>query len=189
MQIRPLSKSDFSSVKTFTDMAIGEGYYSMQELEKIYDQSMHGNTMCTLIAEFKDSKGDEKIGGIRITYPPGNWSHGKGQGLNPEKWPHTLPQTAYFQSLFVSPELTGQGLGKKMSYEAIRILKTIDTKGIVCHSWRESPQDSSGRYLRALGFQLIAEHPLYWSKVDYTCTRCGKPCVCTADEMYLDLTV
>ena len=41
----------------------------------------------------------------------------------------------------------------------------------------------SGRYLRAMGFELVKAHPLYWNKVDYVCTRCGKPCVCTAEEM------
>ncbi len=183
--IRPLEMVDLKALKTFTDHAIGTGYYTMAELEEIYNKSLDQKTktMTTLVL-----LQDGKICGVRITYPPGNWSHGKGKGLNPKLWPYPLEQTAYFQSLFVAPELTGTGLGKKLSLKAIEILKSIHAKGIVCHSWVESPHDSSGKYLRSLGFQSIAKHTHYWKEVDYQCTRCGSPCLCTAEEMYLDLT-
>lgn len=184
MTIRPLEKSDILKVKEFTDRAIGTDYYSVPELEDIYSKSLADNVMCTLVLEI-----NQQIQGVRITYPPGKWSHGKGQGLNPGKWPHGLDQTAYFQSLFIAPELTGSGHGKTLSLKTIEILKEIGTQGIVCHSWKESPNDSSGRYLRSMGFTLIATHPLYWKEVDYVCTRCGKPCLCTAEEMYLDLSL
>ena len=182
MTIRPLAKADIHNVKEFTDRAIGTNYYSLDELEEIYKKSFAGTTMCTLVLE-----ADKKIQGVRITYPPGKWSKGKGKGLNPQLWPHPLSETAYFQSLFIAPDLTGSGYGKKMSLAAIDILKGTKANGIVCHSWKESPNDSSGRYLRSMGFKLIASHPLYWKEVDYVCTRCGKPCLCTAEEMYLDL--
>ena len=35
---------------------------------------------------------------------------------------------------------------------------------------------------------IIENYPEYWKEVDYDCTRCGKPCVCTAEEMYLDIS-
>lgn len=183
MIIRPMEKSDILPVKRFTDEAIGEGYYSIPELEEIYEKSMtRDGQMMTLVLEL-----DGKIQGVRMTYPPGKWSKGKGKGLSALKWPHRLEDTAYFQSLFVAPELTGKSYGRRLSEWAIERLKEIGAKGIVCHSWKESPHDSSGRYLRSLGFGLVATHPLYWKEVDYSCTRCGKPCVCTAEEMYLDL--
>lgn len=180
--IRPFEKSDIAAVKQFTDEAIGTNYYSLQELEEIFQKSLAHKTMCTLLLEIQG-----KIQGVRITYPPGKWSKGKGKGLSPQLWPHPMDETAYFQSLFIAEQLTGHGYGKQMSLQAIQILKEIGAKGIVCHSWKESPNDSSGRYLRSLGFTLIATHPLYWKEVDYVCTRCGKPCLCTAEEMYLDL--
>jgi GNAT superfamily N-acetyltransferase len=191
--IRPLLISDLPELKKFTDQSIGQGYYSMTELEKIYNQSLFispskKSVMCTLVLIVSES-GTERIAGVRITYPPGQWEKGKGNGLNPQKWPHDLSATAYFQSLFVDPKITGQGLGKKLSLEAIKILKQISAKGIVCHSWKESPNNSSARYLLALGFKSVAEHPFYWHEVDYECTRCGKPCICTAEEMYFDLTL
>lgn len=181
-QIRPLLKSDLPAIKELTDQTIGLNYYSLTELEEIYEKSQFQTQMCTLILEM-----DGKIEGVRITYPPGQWNHGKGQGLNPNQWPHPMEKMAYFQSLFITEPLTGLGYGKELSLEAIKILRSIGARGVVCHSWKESPHNSSGRYLRSLGFQLIATHPLYWNKVDYTCSRCGKPCLCTAEEMVLDL--
>jgi ribosomal protein S18 acetylase RimI-like enzyme len=182
-QIRPLEKADLEAVKAFTDTAIGSGYYSLAELQEIYEKSLAiDGTMTTLVLII-----DGKLCGIRITYPPGKWNKGKGRGLSPKKWPHDLQETAYFQSLFVDSGLTGQGYGKMLSLSAMKILKGVGAKGVVCHSWKESPHDSSGKYLRSLGFQLIETHPLYWKEVDYVCTRCGKPCLCTAEEMYLKL--
>lgn len=182
MIIRSLTRSDLSAVKDFTDLAIGKDYYSIAELEKIYDQSLIDGVMCTLVLEVAG-----EIKGIRISYPHGNWQSGKGRGLSPLLWPHPLQNTAYFQSAFLSPELTGQGLGITISKEALKRLQSVGAKGVVCHSWKESPGDSSGKYLRKLGFKAVAIHPEYWKAVDYVCTRCGKPCLCTSEEMYLDL--
>lgn len=141
--------------------------------------------MCSLLLEGENGE----ILGVRISYPPENWKKGKGQGLCPNKWPHALSDTAYFQSLFISKDIQGQGWGGRLSKEALIALKNVGAKGVVCHSWKESPNDSSTRYLKKLGFKLITEYPEYWSAVDYRCTRCGEPpCRCTAQEMYLSLT-
>jgi len=184
MTIRPLRPADLPDVIKFTDQEIGKGYYSPKEIAEIFERSQKKGVMCTLVLE-----GDKgKIKGIRISYPPGQWEHGKGQGLEPGQWPHDFKDTAYFQSLFLSEDLQGQGWGGKMSMAAIEILRSVGAKGIVCHSWKESPNNSSTRYLQKLGFSVIAEHKEYWKDVDYNCTRCLKPpCRCTAVEMYLDL--
>lgn len=197
LSIEPLRESDLPKLKAFTDQAIGEGYYSFAELEDIFKRScVNGDTtkMCSLLLKSKPapkadpSTGDE-IFGVRFTYPPGNWNHGKGRGLNPEKWPHALKDTAYFQSLFLSEKIQGKGWGSKLSEASIAVLKKIGAKGVVCHSWKESPGNSSSKYLLKMGFKPISEHPLYWSEVDYNCTRCLKPpCQCTAIEMYYEIS-
>ncbi len=181
MMIRPLERDDLIAVKAFTDRAIGSNYYSILELNSIFDKSIHdGKTASLVLVDAQNA-----IFGIRLTYPPGQWSSGKGKGLRPESWKVPMENVAYFQSLFIDPEFTSQGWGRKMSQISISILKAMKAKAVVTHSWRESPQDSSGKYLRNLGFQIVESHPLYWFEVDYVCTRCGKPCVCTADEMIL----
>jgi len=186
--IHKLERSDLERLKKFTDVQIGEGYYSLKELEDIFERSLapdeNGNMqMCSFL--LKD--GDE-IRGVRFTYPPGQWSQGKGAGLQFSKWPHTLDQTAYFQSLFLSDKVQGQGWGARLSQASIEVLKAVGARGVVCHSWKESPFNSSTKYLEKMGFKKIAEHPLYWKDVNYNCTRCLKPpCQCTAIEMYLEI--
>ena len=184
LHIRPMRVQDIDALRSFTDEAIGTGYYSLEEVTDILRRSTSGESVLTLILE--DDRG--KIRGVRITYPPGQWSHGKGNGLTPQRWPHRLEETAYFQSLFLADEVQGQGWGGKLSQRAIELLKEkTPARGIVTHSWKESPNNSSTKYLLKLGFQPINEYPGYWKDVDYNCTRCLKPpCLCTATEMYLD---
>lgn len=178
-----MRESDLSKVKSFTDREIGQDYYSPDELSDIFNRSEKNGIVCSLVLE----KNGE-IFGIRLSYPPGRWQKGKGHGLHPERWPHRIEDTAYFQSLFLSGEVQGQGFGGKLSNAALELLRATGAKGVVCHSWKESPNNSSTKYLKKLNFKAVAEHPKYWADVDYVCTRCGPPpCQCTAQEMYLDL--
>lgn len=202
----PLTEMDLGRLKAFTDRAIGAGYYSEAELKDIYQRSNANGVMCSLLligngpGRAEDERpataaggtaGGSDVGeilGVRFTYPPGNWSHGKGEGLTPSQWPFPKSETAYFQSLFLSDKLQGQGFGAKLSQASIDVLKVIGAKGVVCHSWKESPGGSSTKYLEKMGFKKIKEHPLYWQHVDYNCTRCLKPpCQCTAIEMYYEI--
>ncbi len=181
--IEELKLSDLPALKAFTDREIGAGYYSESEIQDIFRKSQKNGRMCSFLL-----KSDGEICGVRFTYAPGNWSHGKGEGLTISKWPFPLQDTAYFQSLFLAEKVQAQGFGGQLSARSIEVLKSIGAKGIVCHSWKESPNNSSSKYLEKIGFQVIAEHPLYWQHIDYNCTRCGKPpCQCTALEMYLKL--
>ncbi len=184
MEIRELQSQDLESLRQFTDREIGKGYYSPAELLDIFKRSSKQGVMCSLV--LVDSKNN--IEAIRISYPPENWDQGKGKGLEVEKWPHLKSETAYFQSLFISEKMQGQGWGGKLSKESLKLLKKVGAKGVVCHSWKESPNNSSTKYLLKLGFKPIAEHPLFWKDVNYNCPICLKPpCQCTAQEMYLDL--
>lgn len=183
MEIASLKKSDLPAVKAFTDREIGHNYYSSGELQEIYQRSQSASVMCSLVLRDGDL-----IRGVRISYPPNQWEKGKGSGLTPSQWPHPLSRTGYFQSIFLDKSLRGEGWGGKLSQEAISRLVSCGALGIVCHSWKESPNNSSTRYLLKLGFKVITEHREYWRDVQYDCTRCLKPpCKCTAIEMYLDL--
>lgn len=185
MRIKEFLPSDIPAVKEFTDKEIGKGYYKLEELIENQKKSVSSEGLITsfLLIDEKDNS----IKGLRLAYPPGTWSHGKGAALRDDLWPFPIDQTAYFQSLFVSSDLQGQGWGPRLSKMAIEVFKELGAKGIATHSWKESPHNSSVKYLESIGFKKIIEHPLYWSKVDYTCPLDGKPCLCTAIEMYLVL--
>lgn len=178
MHIRPLQISDLPEIKKFTDATIGENYFSENELQECFQKSQLNSVMYSFVLE--DNK---KMLGLRLAYPPGMWSKGKGAKLRPELWKVPQDKVGYFQSLFLSPEVRGSGWGPKLSETAIAKLKEIGTQAIVTHAWKESPNNSSLRYLTKFGFQEVATHPDYWVDVDYTCVLDGNPCHCTAVEM------
>ena len=185
MRIKEFLASDIAGVKKFTDVAVGQGYYSTAELEENQKKSIAKNgSICSFVL-VDETNGE--IMGLRLAFPPGNWDHGKGGQLRSDLWPISLSETAYFQSLFVSPKLQGQGWGPKLAERSLQVFKTLGAKGVVAHCWKESPNNSSLRYLMGMGFKEIAEHKDYWVNVNYVCTRDGNPCHCTAIEMFLPL--
>jgi GNAT superfamily N-acetyltransferase len=183
--ILPFVHSDIDAVKKFTDEQIGQGYYSVAELIENQKKSVCSNGEITSFV-LKDPS-SLAVKGLRLAYAPGNWTHGKGSKLRPDLWPFSIDKAAYFQSLFLSSDLQGQNWGPRLSEKSIDVFKRLGAAGIITHSWKESPNNGSLRYLEKIGFKQVIEHPLYWVDVDYVCTRDGKPCRCTAIEMYLML--
>ncbi|MBC7742396.1 MAG: GNAT family N-acetyltransferase [Bdellovibrionaceae bacterium] len=185
MQIREFLSSDIAAVKSFTDEQIGQGYYSLEELIASQKKSMGPNGEISSFV-LVDSV-NHTIKGLRLAFQPGQWAHGKGAKLRPDLWPFSLHEAGYFQSLFVASELQGQNWGPRLSQKSIEVFKNVGANGIITHCWKESPNNSSFRYLQKIGFTVIIEHPLYWSDIKYICTRDGTPCQCTSIEMYLKI--
>ncbi|MBC7421519.1 MAG: GNAT family N-acetyltransferase [Bdellovibrio sp.] len=183
MQIKEFLISDIEAVKKFTDAQIGVGYYSFDELKENQRKSVTTSGEISSFVLLDPTT--QEVKGLRLAFPPGNWAGGKGAKLRPDLWPFQIHEAAYFQSLFLSAELQGQNWGPKLSQKSIEIFKKLGAKGIITHSWKESPNNSSFRYLQKIGFHTIIEHPLYWIDVDYVCPRDGKPCRCTSIEMFL----
>ncbi len=183
MLIKPFLEIDVPAVKKFTDQQIGQGYYSLAEHYENQKKSVAESGDVTSFILVDESTNE--IEGLRLAFPPGHWAHGKGAKLRPDLWPFPLEKAAYFQSLFLSVKAQGFGWGPQMSDKSIALFKKLGATGIITHCWKESPHNSSLRYLEKKGFQKMIEHPLYWFDVDYVCTRDGKPCRCTAIEMYL----
>lgn len=182
MQIRELELNDIPKIKAFTDIVIGKNYFSIPELEENYKKSISNGVMCSFVLVE-----GEKIYGLRLAYPPGHWTKGKGGKLRSDLWKVPQEKTAYFQSLFLEESVQGQGWGPKLSAASIAAFKKLHAEAIVTHAWKESPNNSSILYLTQQGFQFVATHPEYWIDVDYECVRDGKPCRCTAEEMILYL--
>lgn len=174
-QIVPFQKKHIESTVAFTDRAIGLNYYAAEDLFK-FTEAGHSY----LLTDHEESQ----IFGVRLTLPGGTWI-GKEylKGLHPELWGLDPKKVAYFKSIFLADEVRGKSFGLELSRVALAGLKRAGDLAVVCHSWNESPFDSSRKYLRKLGFQdLIVIHN-FWADIDYFCTRCGKPCKCSATEM------
>ncbi len=179
MIIRAFELKDIPAVKKFADESIGLNYYSEEELHECFDKSVLNGVTCSFLLV-----GDNgEILGLRLAYPPGKWNKGKGSKLRADLWKIPLEKTAYFQSLFLSSKVQGQGWGPLLSEKSIGAFRQVGALGIVTHAWKESPNNSSIRYLSKLGFESVITHPEYWIDVDYECVRDGRPCRCTAEEM------
>ncbi len=178
--VRPYTREFIDQVKDLTDQEIGQDYYNLGELTEIAEKNERSAKNPSLIL-----LDGAKCVGVRLSLAPGQWESGKGHGLTPKMWQIELEELGYFQSLFIKPSYQQMGWGKKLSLQSIEVLKELGARGILCHSWVESPGDSSRKYLRSLGFKKVSEHAQYWKEVDYKCPRCGKPCLCTAEEMIL----
>ena len=82
MQIKPFLPKDVEAVKKFTDKEIGDGYYSLAELKKNQQKSIAADgTVCSFLL-VDDST--EKVHGLRLAFPAGNWHHGKGSQQRPD---------------------------------------------------------------------------------------------------------
>ena len=182
LKITPFLVDDIDGVKKLTDIEIGENYFSLSELEEIQKKSYFKNQTASFVLRNKKS-----IFGVRLSLPPGQWQSGKGEILSEDLWEYKKDETAYFQSLFVSKSMQKKAWGKRLSEKSIEVLRSMGAKAIVCHSWLESPGGASKKYLLSLGFRSLAVYPEYWKNVDYICPRCGKPCVCSAEEMYMKI--
>ncbi|PIT98736.1 MAG: GNAT family N-acetyltransferase [Bdellovibrionales bacterium CG10_big_fil_rev_8_21_14_0_10_45_34] len=167
------------AVKEFTDAQIGNGYFSESKLADIIERSTSNGECASFILLTEDLQ----VVGVRLTLAPGNWIDTKRSKVSPHLWNVSKSKVGYFQSLFLHPSVQGIGWGSHLSNMSIDVLRSQGAKAIVAHSWVESPQDSSRRYLKRNGFQTVATHKEYWKDVKYECTRDGYPCLCTAEEM------
>jgi gamma-glutamylputrescine oxidase len=148
----PLTMDDLEEVISFMDIWSGKNYYQKTELISIIKRSLG--------ASFVARVGDE-FAGVRLTHAPGNWLEEYTQ-VSPSKWKIQKDEIAYFKSLFVSSDFQKMGIGKTLSSKSIEVLKALGAKGILCHSWLESPANSSQIYLKKLGFESVAEHKKFW---------------------------
>ncbi len=170
----PLKESDIEEVISFFDRWSGKNFYTAEEVRYVISLSRG--------ASFIARVGDE-VAGIRLTHAPGAWSNEYKQ-ISPDKWKVPRSDVAYFKSLFVSADFQKLGIGKTLSSMSIEVLKGLGAKAILCHSWAESPENSSRIYLEKMGFTAVEEHKNFWLEVPYDCVRCKpEPCTCTGIEM------
>ena len=177
-RLRPMRTDDAPALAALADRLVGKDYYTPAIALEYLAKATIEEEVCAWVAEAKG-----ELVAFRFVCPPGRWEAGRGQGLSPERWSAPLAATAYFQSCFVDPQLMGHGVGRALALMAFQALRRLGARAVVTHSWKESPHDSSRRYLSRLGFSVVAEYPRYWSEIDYICPRDGQPCGCTALEM------
>ena len=176
--IREIDPRDISAVKAFTDRWIGVNYFDEDRIENMISLAQCNSMNASFVAYH-----NQELAAVRLTYAPGTWLD-KVRGLSRDKWNVPSDKVAYFQSLFVAENHQAHGLGRRLSNASIEVLKKMEAQAVLCHSWLESPNNSSVRYLNKMGFEQVATHKLFWNPIDYQCTRCAPAkCQCTAAEM------
>ena len=179
VSFRELRSNDLESVLTFADKNIGKNYFTLAKIQQILAASQKNSICCSFVM-----MDEEGIQGIRLSYPPGMWiDRHPSQPIHPHLWDVRLEDAAYFQSLFIASRYQGQGWGQRLSLASIENLKMTGAKAVVCHSWDQSPGNSSRKYLDSLGFKAVISIPRFWHEIDYECVLCGRPCQCSATEM------
>ena len=182
---RNIGPKDLDKLVRFCDRWIGKGYFKKDELRDALLRGIKDDINASFLAEIEG-----KIIGIRICYAPDEWVNIKNMDfLSPGAWGVEITEVAYFKSLFIHGKYQKKGIGSKLSRLAINSLKEMGAKAIVAHAWKESPENSSLKYLNKMGFKEVSEHKRFWYLHEYDCTRCGEgqKCECSACEMVLTL--
>ncbi|MCB0355486.1 MAG: GNAT family N-acetyltransferase [Bdellovibrionales bacterium] len=180
MKIRQLKREDWSQIVCLSDKNLGENYMTEQDLQSYFGPGRQNNSK----ASFVLVDNQNNVLGFRICFAPGDWPEEVLQKSLVSKWPLPPHQVAYFKTLLIDSRFQGQGWGPQLSTAAQVELEKMGALAIVCHSWKESPNNSSQRYLQKEKFKNIGEIKNFWQTKDYSCSGChAQPCKCTAIEM------
>lgn len=178
IDIRSFELLDLDRIKKFTDDWIGLNYFSVEDLKTIQLQSCFNGLNASLVAY-----AGEQIVGVRLSLAPASWIDADMK-LSTYLWQVDAGSVGYFKSLFIHKDYRNSGLGTKMSAESEQILRKMGANAILTHSWLESPNNSSQKYLQSFKFIELARIPKFWNHIDYLCVHCTpNPCQCTAVEM------
>lgn len=177
MEIQTLKQEHIPEIIQFSNKWIGKNYYTAKDLQEIIEGS--GDESCSFIVIDKGN-----LAAIRLSYAPGLWPEKLMKKCSPRLWKVSEQEAGYFKSLFIHGDYQGKGLGSKLSEMSVKKMQQQGAKAVVCHSWLESPGNSSQKYLLKFGMEVVVDHPNFWEDVDYLCSGCEvKPCICTAREM------
>lgn len=181
MEITDLAQITNPELKKATDQLIGANYYTLSQIHELKEKSLSNGINCSFALIDKD----KQVKGFRIAFAPNKWNQEfSNNKISPDKWKIPLKDVGYFKSLFIHPSYQQQGWSKKLNEKTLDAFKKLHTKAILTHCWKESPNNSSFKYLDKNGFEVITEHKLFWAEIDYDCALCKKPpCQCTALEM------
>lgn len=185
VKIVKVGQDNLGLVRAYSEAKIGRGYYSDRFYQRLLEGPYGQASYCLM-----DSRGN--IRGMRLTLGPGQWLddfEDRPLGVR-QRFPR-YEKLAYFKTIYVDSDLTGQGLGGQLSRKSLEFLKSTDCLGVVTHSVINfSPHGSSEKYLKKLGFVPLVDHPSYWKHIpNLHCHICdSEPCACDAREMLLDFS-
>lgn len=133
---------------------------------------------------------NDQVVGILLAYSPGTWIEYSTDrfkaGLTFKSLNCPIDNISYLKTCLVHSDYQNKGLGEFLFNKMLCTLREMGSQAVLCHSWKESPSNSSQRFFLKIGFKKIKEHPNLWCehKIDFICSHCRCfCCTCTAVEM------
>lgn len=90
----------------------------------------------------------------------------------------------------VDKSYQGQGIGKLLVKEGLKLQKEWGAGAVGVHAWQSSPENASQRLFEKAGFKPVKMHKSIWKDFSkkvgpkkYWCVVCGNPCKCDDLEM------
>ena len=181
IQYSSLQVADFDEVIALGNLVHGEGYLTVELMEKYYRQGILGSINTGFIA-----RAGAVLVGFRLTFAAGQWQ--TDSWCSPDLWQLPGAEVAYFKCNTVAPQMQGHGIGGHLLQLSIAALKQQGARAGVAHLWQQSPGNAAVKYFSQQGGVLVKVHPDKWrqdSLNGYACVLCGFDCHCSAAEMIL----
>ena len=172
MTYKKLSMEQYDKLQPFIDKWIGKDFFSKKDVEELVEQDIN------YVAFDRD-----KLVGVRFAYLPDCW---ESKNVSPDKWKVPREQVARGGGIFVHGDYQKKGIGKTLEKRLCKALKEKGAKAICVHSWLESPNNSSQKFLLGNGYKNLKTYKDYYINAP-SCSRCEvtkeNPCSCSANEM------
>jgi ribosomal protein S18 acetylase RimI-like enzyme len=179
-RIRPISVFDIQKIVDFADQWIAENYYKKSQLRALLMKGVREDVNASFVALDKN-----KIIGFGLAFAPSEWITQDDEfNLSSHLWNVPSDDVAYLKNLVVDKNYQGLGIGRAILDKTTQAVKDMGAKAIVCHSWVESPKNTSRKYFDKMNFKPVNLHDNFWYFKDYICAKYSpRKCDCSACEM------
>jgi|GEM_PF-1663390 len=181
--IEPITESDYQGILEVIEENLFKYDLTLSHLKK------------ACLGELLAAKDGVKVVGVLRMWRPGEvFREHDDKYFNFEKHPYGREHLGYIAIVAVDKEYRGQGIAKKLVKKALKIQKEWETKAVLVHASKGSPQNASEKLFKSLGFESIGLQKSPWLEYSkekgpegFWCVFCGNPCKCDQLEMIKEL--
>jgi len=183
MKTRPITGQDLDGALSVLGNALGARYVSREQLSEYVQQKRKfgfvsldktGRVMGAATSELPDDS--QSLLDLLPTD-----SQDRVASIVPEL---EFNRTALLQSVAVSPQARGNGVGTDLVRASVDTLTTAGATSIISIGWTDFEGCHIQGPLEAIGFQGRGDLPNFWRQEsitkNYQCPTCGQPCKCVA---------
>lgn len=177
-EIRELTPEVFAEVKNYCDEDVGTGYYSISDLQRIYENSLQSGMNTSFVAFSKE----EEVIGVFFNLCGREWVDNQ-KGLTVQNWYVDLDDALYCDAVFIKKPYRRMGVGHSFFRRLLPVMAHLKYKAIAGHVCANSPENPLYPSFEKRGFQEVKTHDCFWQDRDYDCSYCEDTCECAGIEM------